>query len=114
MSKSEEEKKNIPEWNVFDRLDELETITLKLMEKTDTAEPTVKEKQKILEDIGIMARMALVLAFVTGVRHLETKYIRKTRDEILQMLKEEGLSTTSLEWANEMMTEICERKEKRK
>ena len=34
--------KRIPEWSIFDRLDEVEKITLEQMEKTDTIEPTLK------------------------------------------------------------------------
>ena len=56
-----------PEWSLFDRLDELESITLQLMEKADTAEPTLKGTSTIAKDARILAIFALSTAFF-GIR----------------------------------------------
>ena len=112
MSKSEKEMNDIPEWDVFKRIDELETVTLKIMDQTDKAEPTLKEMQSVLKDFGIISRTALMLSFMNWARVIKPQYVRKHRDMWLKYLKDQQLSETSIEWVNEMMTQICEIKEK--
>ena len=79
---SESERKKLPEWGIFDRLSELEDITLKLMEKDDTIEPTLKNIAVIAEDARIIAKWALTLSAAWAIE--KTSEHRQFKDELLK------------------------------
>ena len=107
MSTSKGEGKSIPEWSIFERLDELETITLNLMDKTEFAEPTLQNIGVTLKDANVMAKYALLLAFGHLAAVGNPEYAEHLRDSFLQHLKSMGLSPASIEWSKEMMTYYC-------
>ena len=104
MSTHEGEKK-MPEWSIFDRLDEVEKITLELMEKADTTEPTLKEASILLKDAIILATYALYFHFVITSKGRDA---RKLKDGYIGVLKSAGLSKSSLESIHESLIKLCE------
>ncbi len=104
MSTPEGEKK-IPEWHLFDRLDELEEITLKLMEKADTTEPTLKGTAVVARDALILAINSLVLLFFENVYKSDNP--RRERDSFIQILMGSGLSEDTLKWIEDSLTKTC-------
>ncbi|MFB0559179.1 MAG: hypothetical protein ACETVS_01410 [Dehalococcoidales bacterium] len=113
MSKPEREGKQTPEWNIFDRLDELEDITLKLMEKVDEAEPMLKNVASMLKDALIMGQVGIYFNFVSVARLVRRDY-RKGRDIFIRNLKSQGLSKERLEEVEHTLTQFCERIEKKR
>ena len=105
-----EGEKRIPEWSVFDRLDELEKITLEQMEKTDTIEPTLKEVSRLLKDAIILATYALYFNFTITSKDRDA---RKLKDGYISILKNTGLSKSSLESVHESLITLCEAIEKK-
>lgn len=111
MNTPEGKSEKIPEWGIFSRLDELENLTLELMGKTETTEPTLQRINTKLKDADILARMAFMLAFTHWSTQIEVQNIRKRRDVWLKYLKKLGLTPESLEWTNRIMTIACELRE---
>jgi hypothetical protein len=95
----------IPEWSIFDRLDELEKITLEQMEKTDTIEPTLKNMAIVARDAIILARHALWFGFVHSVAFGRNP--RELKDSQLELLKKAGLSGEQLQWLEQAMILVC-------
>ncbi len=110
MSTPEGEKK-IPEWSIFDRLDELEDITLKLMEKTDVTEPTLEETSVVARDAKILADYALTISF--GLAIAGHSNPREGKDILLKLLKDAGLSKEMLVSEAKLLLQVCEAKERR-
>ena len=88
-----------PEWSLFDRLDELEDITLKLMEKAETTEPTLK-------DTAILAETAFLLG--VGLEIVNAPNRIEAKDATIAFLKVSGLSKEKLDRMDELVTAICE------
>jgi len=63
MGSAEGEDEKIPEFFIFDRIDELERISLELMEDTGLTKPTLKQTQLTAKDALILAEMAFILTF---------------------------------------------------
>ena len=94
MSTPEGEKR-IPEWGIFDRLDELEKITLELMEKTDTTEPTLK-------DTAVLAEVAFLLG--VGFHIVEARDSMLAKNVSMDILKAAGLSEGKLDAMDKLLT----------
>ena len=101
-----------PEWSIFDRLDELEDITLKLMEQTEVKEPNLKDTSTAANDANILAKQTLIFAFIHWAATGHSQ--RETKDRIISILKKTGLSEKMLDSVEGRMTEVCEFVEKRK
>jgi len=95
-----------PEWSIFARLDELEDITLKLMEKADTTEPTLKDTSTVARDARILAELAFILGFGAYI-HYASKPI-ELKDKLLGAFKKQGLSGEILDSLEKFMTARCE------
>lgn len=104
MSTPEGEKK-MPQWSIFDRLDEIEDITLKLMEKTDITEPTLNKTSTMARDALILARYSFILGFYATCHNDDNP--RKDRDDSIQILMEAGLGEETLKWLEDILTETC-------
>ncbi len=101
-----------PEWSIFDRLDELEGITLELMEKAETAEPTLKETTVSARDARILAIFALGTAFAVSAGDVQNP--RALKDGYISNLKQVGLSQKMLGVAEKVLIEMCKLIEKAK
>ena len=99
-----------PEWSIFDRLDELEDITLKLMEKADTTEPTLKEVSPIARDASILAKQGFIFSFINYA--VKASNPRETKDMWIRILKTNGLSEKTLDSMEKLMFGVCESIEK--
>ena len=95
-----------PEWALFDRLDELEDITLKLMEKADITEPTLKNTSATARDARILALNALALAFFASAK--ESPNPRVLKDAVIDSLKPAELSLEIREFLEEILIKICD------
>ena len=113
MSKPEREGKQTPEWSIFDRLDELEDITLKLMEKADEAEPVLKDVVSMLKDALIMGHAGIYFTFVAAAGLAGHDY-RKGKDLFIGILKSRGLSKERVGEVEHTLTQVCERIEKKR
>jgi len=91
MTTPEGESKQIPEWSIFDRLDELEDITLNLMEKADTTEPTLKETSTIARDARLLAEFAFILGFSAYIGDSSDNPI-ELKDKFTSVLKSQNLN----------------------
>ena len=111
MSTPEGEKK-MPEWSIFDRLDELEDITLKLWEKADTTEPTLKDIAIAVRDVHILATAAFGIGF--WLIALGLKNPRALEDDYIHGFKKAGLSQKRLEFVEGLLTAACEHIEESK
>ena len=96
-----------PEWSIFDRLEELEDITLKLMEKTETAEPTLKSVSTVAKDASILARYAILFAFTSSVAD-KSDDPRRLKDTYIEFLKRAGLSEEQLKRLRDRLVTVCE------
>ncbi|MBA7663972.1 hypothetical protein ES703_72021 [subsurface metagenome] len=84
-----EGKKKVPEFFIFDRLDELENITLELMEKADLGEPSVEIATRLAKHATIIAEFGLVLTFLGRVREAKSKSEAiALKDSLLDGLRE--------------------------
>jgi len=97
---------NSPEFFLFDRIDELEKISLELIEKTDTVEPVLKDTATMAKDNLIVATYAYVFAF-TALALRNPRGTRKQKDEMLNRFKRLGMSAKRLETLSEAMTVVC-------
>ena len=113
MSKSDDEEKKMPEWSIFDRIDELEDLTLKLMDKTEQAEPALKDIVSLLNDAIIMGKAGIIFSFIIASKVAGHEY-RKGRDIFIEELKRQGLSKGRLEEVEHNLTELCKLIEERK
>jgi len=111
MSTSEGGKK-IPEWSIFDRLDEVEKITLELMEKAGITEPTLKETSTKARDAIILAEYAFVLGAGFNIAH--DPHPRVAKDASISLLKKAGLSQEILDGLDAFLIALCEAAEKGK
>ena len=100
MSTSDGISKKIPEWSLFERLDELENITLELMDKPDDTEPTLSEIQTTLNDAHNLAQIAVLLALVNTMSLKGKKSINELKGVIFDGAKTLGLSEEGSEWIN--------------
>lgn len=112
MSTPDEESKKIPEWNIFDRLDELEDITLQLMEKTDKAEPVLKDIASMLNDALIMGKAGVFFSFVVSARVAGHDY-RKGKDIFIETLRSQGLSKERVKDVEDTLVRFCKLIEKK-
>jgi len=106
MSTPEGEKK-IPQWSIFDRLDELEDITLELMTKTEATEPTLKETSALARDASIVARLGVAFGFISMLAMsrdpgMTTRVWTKMLDKTEDLSKEEASLIKSI------MTDVLE------
>ncbi len=111
MNTPEGEEK-IPEWHIFDRIEELEDITLKLMEKADTTEPTLKGTSTMAGDARILALFAFATAFMALAA--DAKNPRAIKDSYINNLRKVGLSRKLSELVGSLLIDLCERIEKAK
>lgn len=112
MSKKEEEGKKIPEFFIFDRLDELEDITLKLMEKADTTTPTLKETSRIARDTRLLAEFAFILSFSAYIGDSSDKPI-ELKDKLIGILKSQNVSEELFERISNYLVNATKRFEKK-
>jgi len=112
MNTPEREPDKLPEWSLFDRLDELENITLKLMEKADTTEPTLKEVTEIARDAHLLAELAFILGFSAYIGQSSDSPI-ELKDKFTSVLKSQSLNEELFEAISNYMvnaTKSFERK----
>ncbi len=95
-----------PEWSIFDRLEELEDITLKLMENADTTEPNLKNTSVVARDAIILARAGFTLAFVSAAAGVSNP--RELKDRCIHLFRGVGLSKRMLDSMEEFMLSVCE------
>ncbi len=95
-----------PEWSIFDRLDEIEDITLKLMEKADITEPTLKDTTTIAREARILAWYGIGMGFLETAQDLPNP--RALKDNIIRSLNNLGLSQRTLKTMEEMLIKMCE------
>lgn len=110
MSKKEEEGKKIPEWSIFERLEEIEDIALELMDKTDKSEPALNELASSSEDAMIMAKYGIWAMFIMSCKSGADP--RAGEKLIIKQLKEWGLGEKSLNWVQEALSGISDFVEK--
>ena len=111
MSKEGNSKK-IPEWSIFDRLDEVENITLELMDKTGKITPEMSDIALASQDAHIMARYGLWALF--NIMCMEGRDPVVGRELFLQQLKDWGLSEKSLVWIKKALDDIVDYAKKQK
>ena len=85
---------------------------MKLMEKTDTAEPTLKDTSIMARDARILAFNAYALAFLTSA--IEAPNPRALKDSAIDSLKPAKLSPKTQEIIEEVLIKACEFIEKAK
>lgn len=101
MSKSEGEGKKLPEWSIFDRLDELENITLQLMDTTDKTMPTSSEIEVSSKDAILMAGYGIWSMFLVACKlGADSKVGKKL---IIEQLVNWGVSEKPLQWMERML-----------
>ena len=105
MSKEGNSKK-IHEWSIFDRLDEVENITLDLMDKTDKVIPEMGNVALTSQDALIMARYGLWAFF--NLMCMQGRDPAAGRDIFLRQLKDWGLSKKSLSWLKKAFGDIVD------
>jgi hypothetical protein len=104
MSKKRRE---TPEWNIFDRLDELENITLDLMDKTVATEPTLRNTTNVATEALSLATVALVIAF-TSASVSNPPITRRLRGICVRLLERQSVSKKTVENLASRMATISE------
>lgn len=112
MNTPEGEDKKIPEWSIFDRLDELEDITLKLMEKADTTDPTLKETSSIARDARLLAQFAFILGFAAYIGGSSDEPI-ELKDKLIGILKSQNVSGELFESISNYLVNVTKKFEKK-
>ena len=107
MSTPEQKGNKAPEWSIFNRIDELEKISLELMEKTETVEPALNDVAARAKDNLIVATYAYGFAF-TSLALQNPQQARKRKDDMVNRFKRLGLSAERLKTLSETMTFICD------
>ncbi len=100
-----------PKWSIFDRLDELEDITLGLMEKAETTEPTLKDASTVARDAITIAKLGFMLAFrlqATGASNP-----RAEKNRCIDLMKRVGLNEKELDRLDAWAVAVCECLEKK-
>ena len=103
-----------PEWDFFNRIEDLEQVTLELMEKADTSEPTLKKTSTRATDARVLAFFAFVTAFGALAIATDVENPRELKDNYIANLKQSGLSSKMLELVEKLLIETCELIEKAK
>ena len=106
MSESEGEGKKLPEWSIFDRLDELEDITLDLMGKADRVEPSLETINDSVQDTVLMAKYGIWLTFLLASKD-NTKYV-ELKDAILKQLRDIGVGEQPLQSLSNSLNSACD------
>ena len=106
-----------PEWSIFDRLEELEDITLQLMGKTDAADPKITDistKVKQIEkveaialDAARLAALGVLAAFVAIATDESTK-ARIIKDTLLVVAKHFDITLELRQWLATALTGLCD------
>ena len=78
-----EGKRKVPEFFIFDRLDELENITLELMEKADVEKPSVEGALRLAKHASTIAEYGFLLAFRGAVDKAGNKKVAKAMKDLL-------------------------------
>lgn len=112
MNTPEGEDKKIPEWSIFDRLDELEDITLKLMEKADTTEPTLRKTSSTTRDAHLLAELAFIIAFSAYLGDSSEKPI-ELKDKVIGILESQGVNEELFKKMSKYMVNATKRFEKK-
>ena len=99
-----------PEWHLFDRLDDLESITLELMDKVGTTEPTLENVRSIAVDAYLLAIICFNIAF-QRIAEEAMPTIRSTINEASSSMIELGISESTVKRLLGIMTDICDRVE---
>ncbi len=94
------------EWSIFDRLDELEEITLNIMEKTDSAEPRLKDTLITTRGTWMLAFNAYALAFLAGA--VDAPNPRALKDAAIDSFQHPELSPKTQEVIEEVLIKACE------
>ena len=96
MSASDDkDKKKPPEWHLFDRLDEVEDITLELMDKIKTTETT----RNIASDAyGIAMTVFVFIAAISRItiKPFTSEGAKELTNELLSTLDTHGVSSDSI------------------
>jgi hypothetical protein len=100
-----EGEKKIPEWHLFDRIDELEKITLELMDKTDTTEPTLKETSAQVQDAIMLAEYGVFVG--VGPLIVKDPNPRLAKETFIGVLRKAGLSQKILGDLDASLTALC-------
>lgn len=106
MNTSEAEKKKLPEWNIFDRLAELEDITLELIDKTKVVEPKLKDTSTLARDAVILATQSLLFSYASATSSRGNPRLGK--DLLIKILKKSGLSKTRLKKVEASLNMVCD------
>ena len=83
-----------PEWDVFGRIEELEDITLEVMDKLKVAEPKVAGAAQTAYEGFTLALLALFLAFPIFAAHSSNP--RAQKDFYIGLLRKGKISIGSL------------------
>ncbi len=97
-----------PEWNIFSRLEELEDITLKIMEKAETTAPTLNDIATTAKDARNLAIFGVAMSFVSFALSAHLENPRKLKDSYIKGLKHLRLNQKLLEVVDSSLIEICE------
>lgn len=109
MSKSEG-KGSISEWQLFNRIDELEKITLELMDKTESVEPTLKDTAALARAAFHTGLFGFILGFSAASQNIKDR--RKFKDEWVEYMKSQGVDKALVDHLHEWMLYICKQQEK--
>jgi hypothetical protein len=93
------DKKKPPEWHLFDRLDDVEGITLELMDKIKSTETT----KNIADDAYGIAITALVYANAINLLVFESG-IKDTANKVRAMLSMMNVSKRSIDFVDKIIS----------
>ena len=108
MNESGGKSNKLPEWSIFERLDELETITLELMDKKDKTEPKVTRELTQSKDAFLLAQLAYVVTFTTFAQAADKNKLVGVKDSILKFATNVGMSEETRKWLDTTMLNTIE------
>ena len=111
MNASKQEDSKTPKFFIFDRIDELENITLELMDKTSSVEPTLKSTSESANDAVKLAQLTFILQFSLFIRQNPDR-AKRILDHWSGLLKALDVNEQIYKNLRSFMTELYGRQEK--
>jgi hypothetical protein len=107
MSNLEQKGNEIPEWDVFNRIEGLEKLASELREKTEAAKPTLEYTQTMAQDAYLLAMLNFMGHFANSAIARPNR-ARALKDSWMKTLKNFAIDNSTIDVLENAMLKICD------
>lgn len=96
-----------PEFDIFKRIEDLEGITLELMDKTQVTEPTLKSLAASITEINKLSNVMCLWIFMLTV-HDDLSITRRSKDSAIGFLRRHGVEAERVELIEQTLNKFSD------